>query len=184
MSSCFHQAQGTQRPPSDRSESLRGACSTAHGMASLNSPRRSAPAMDQRTPDHFDPCPLCLIGNKDGGPIISRLPVFVRFDWRRKKIGIRISVFISAPRRGTANVRRHGLGSHFDPARFEGRIRRVLDLDRPKGCVDTHLRCSSNSIPHSSATNSGTTRKHARPSAHLIVSGLFATSVQSRLGCG
>ena len=32
------------------------------------------------------------------------------------------------------------------------------------------------SIPHSSQTNSGTTRNVARPSAHRIVSGLLATS--------
>ena len=38
--------------------------------------------------------------------------------------------------------------------------------------------------PHSVLTNSGTTPRLALPSAHAIISGLFAASVQSRLGCG
>ena len=45
-------------------------------------------------------------------------------------------------------------------------------------------RTDPRSMPHSSRTNSGTTRKAARPSAHLIVSGLLATSVPRYFGCG
>ncbi len=47
-----------------------------------------------------------------------------------------------------------------------------------------HIPSFSRSIPHSSSTKAGTTRKLARPSAHLIVSGRLANSVHRRLGCG
>ena len=50
-------------------------------------------------------------------------------------------------------------------------------------CFKTRLHqiCSfGNSTPQSSVTNGGTTVKLARPSAHLIVSGRLATSVQVR----